>query len=237
MEGLRLTDSPPDYGPLSSRWEGMVALGRELAQWQATIRDATQVAPVAIVWPIRSFAAMPPADLTPKAFTLDCPLRTELVQLIRSCLDRQVGLQLIDEADVWRTRIDDRRLLVGKASFSHVLIPSCIVLHQRTLDKLREAARSGVTVLGAGKRPRWRQTADGLEPAHTDWYATMLPAEAVRALPRLVNLQPDGTDIRCATWKSGGKQQRLLINLGKEAKHVSIDGKNAVLEPGRIHKG
>ena len=102
VEGLRLIDSPPDFGPYSSRWEGMVALGRELAQWQLTIRDAKQIAPVAIVWPIRSFAAMPLADLTPKAFTVDCPLRNELMQLIRSCLDRQVGLQLIDEADLWR---------------------------------------------------------------------------------------------------------------------------------------
>ena len=53
-EGLRLTEAPPDFGPDSSRWPGMVDLGHELARFQDYLRGAIQIAPVAVVWPILS---------------------------------------------------------------------------------------------------------------------------------------------------------------------------------------
>ena len=61
-EGLRLIDAPPDFGPGKPPLGGHGALGHEMAQLQGVIRDARQIAPVAILWPIRSFAAQPPAD-------------------------------------------------------------------------------------------------------------------------------------------------------------------------------
>ena len=229
-EGLRLTEAPPDFGPESSRWGGMVALGRELAGLQAVVRDCRQVAPVAILWPIRSFAALPPAD-----FTADSPLRNDLVRLVRLCLDRQVGLHLLDEADLWQARIADRELRLGKASYSHLLVPSCLVLHERTVGKLREAARSGVTVLRAGQAPRWQQTQMGLEPLALDWCPAGEPAEVVGKLPRLVDLGPDGTDIRCTAWQRGDRRTRLLMNLGRQPVRATADGKEVSLSPGAIY--
>ena len=196
VEGLRLTEAPPDFGPESSRWPGMVALGRELAALQPIVRDATQIAPVAMLWPIRSFAALPPAE-----FTADSPLRNELVRLVQLCLDHQVGLHLIDEADLWRAKLDGGQLTLGKATYSHVLIPSCTVLHQRTVQALRAAADEGVTVLRAGEPPRWQQTESGLEPLDFGWCPAGPPAEAVATLPRLAQVAPDGTDIRCTEWE------------------------------------
>jgi hypothetical protein len=241
VEGLRLTEAPPDFGPASSRWEGMVRLNRELAGLQAVIRDATQIAPVAVVWPIRSFAALPPAG-----FTADSPLRNELVRLIQLGLDRQVGLQLLDEADLWRGELADRHLRLGKASYSHVVLPSCVVLHARTIGKLREAAAAGVTVLRAGQPPKWQETDAGLKPAPLDWGAAAEPAAVVKSLPRLVELGPDGTDIRCTAWRHGGRVSnpshagggtttRLLMNLRSAPAQVTIDGRNMVLQPGEIH--
>jgi hypothetical protein len=240
VEGLRLTEAPPDFGPASSRWEGMVRLNHELAALQAVVRDATQIAPVAIVWPIRSFAALPPAT-----FTADSPLRNELVRFIQFCLDRQVGLQLLDEADLWRATLADRHLRLGKASYSHVVLPSTIVLHAQSVARLRDACTAGVTVLRAGRAPKWQQTDTGLQPVQLDWCPAAEPAEAVKRLPRLAEIGPDATDIRCTAWRRvgwvsdpsnvrDGKTTRLLINLRTTLAKVTIDGQDMVLQPGKI---
>ena len=229
-EGLREIEAPPDFGPASSRWEGMVALSRELAALQPIVRDAAQVAPVAIVWPIRSFAVQAPAS-----FTDDSPLRNDLVRLVVLCLDYQVGLHLIDEADLWQARIADRQVTLGKARYSHVLLPSCTVLHQRTIGKLREAAQAGVTVLRAGQSPKWQQADARLEPSVMDWCPSMEPLAAVKSLPRLVQLEPDGLDIRCTAWRHGAQSARLLVSLREKPAAVAADGQALTLQPGQIH--
>jgi hypothetical protein len=220
----------------------MVRLNRELAGLQAIVRDSTQIAPVAIVWPIRSFAALPPTG-----FTEDSPLRKELVRLIQLCLDRQVGVQLLDEADLWRAGMADRQLRLGKASYSHVVLPSSLVLHARTIGRLREVADAGVTVLRAGQAPKWQQTDAGLEPVQLDWCPAAEPAEAVKRLPRLAEPGPDATDIRCTAWRhgspisnpshpgGGSTTTRLLMNLRSTPAQVTIDGQSVVLAPGAIH--
>ncbi len=229
VEGLRLTDAPPDFGPESSRWEGMVALGHELGRLQEVVRDARQIAPVAILWPIRSFAAQPPTD-----FTADSPLRNELVQIIQQCLDRQVGVHLLDEADLWRSQIVDRELHLGKARYSHVVLAGCSVVHENTIGKLREAAKAGITVLRVGQGPQWQQMHTTVMPVRLDWCAGVEASDVVKQLPRLVDLGPDGADIRCTAWQRGNQHTRLLMNLKSPSINVTIDGKQFTLEPGAI---
>jgi hypothetical protein len=228
-EGLRLIDAPPDFGPDSSRWPGMVALGRELASLQEYVRGATQIAPVAVVWPIRSFAAQPPGE-----FTADSPLRNDLVSLLTLCLDHQVGLQFIDEADLGRAQLADRQLVLGRARYSHLVIPSCLVLHAKTVAGLRAAWNAGVTVIRTGTPPRWQQTDTGLEPLALDWCPVAEPAELVKRLPRLISLAPDGTDIRCTAWRRDGQTSHLVVSLRDQPADVTIDGRQEKLLNGKI---
>ncbi len=243
-EGLRLTEAPPDFGPDSSRWSGMVALGHELASLQNHLRGATQIAPVAVVWPIRSFAAQPPAE-----FTADSPLRNDLVALLSLCLDHQVGVQLIDEADLWRAQPADRQLVLGRARYSHVVLPPCVLLHEKTVAALRAAQNAGVTVVRAGAAPRWQQTERGLEPVKKlDWCAAAEPVELMKRLPRLLSLVPDGStgavdgtssppsgaDIRCTAWRHDEQTTYLVMNLRDQPADVMIDGRRRELLPGKI---
>jgi hypothetical protein len=229
IEGLRLTEAPPDFGPDSPRWPGMLALGHELATFQPIVRKATQIAPVAVLWPIRSFAALPPAE-----FTADSPLRNDLVALLTQCLDHQVGLQLLDEADLWHAPLIGGELVLGKARYAHVIVPSCIVLDARTVAKLRDASQAGLRVTRTGRAPQWQQTHAGLEPAALDWCPAGELGAVVAGLPRLVNLQPDGTDLRCTAWRHGEKTTRLLISLRDKPTTVTIDGRDVPLAPGQL---
>lgn len=229
VEGLRLIEAPPDFGPRSSRWEGTVALGRELADTQKHIRDATQIAPVAILWPVRTFAALPVAE-----FTADSPLRDELMELLRQCLDRQVGTHFLDEADLWRARVTRGTARLGRARYTHVLIPSCLVLHRRTIDALRQLKKRGVKVVLAGQAPSWVQTDSSLTVARMKWCPQMGPSDAVAGLPRVAELDGKTQDLRCTAWKRGRKVVHLLMNLSRRKRAVSWHGQPLRLAPGEL---
>ncbi len=229
-EGLRLIDAPPDFGPQSPLWPGMVSLGHEMARLQGAIRDTRQIAPVAIVWPIRSFDAQPPAS-----FTDASPLRDEFVRLVQMCLDRQVGIHFLDEADLWRAQLVGRELRLGKARYSQVLLAACPVVHAKTLAKLHAAAQAGVPVMRVGTGPQWQQTDSSVEPARLPWCRGGDAPAVVPLLPRLVDLKPDGADIRCTAWQRGNHSTRLLMNLRGTSADVTVDGKRWVLAPGMIY--
>lgn len=191
MEGPRNDEAPPDYGPLSDRWPGMVALGQELAGGQALIRAATQLAPVAVLWPIREFMARPF-----EAYTHTSPLRDQLVELVRQLLDRQVGVHFLDEADVARAIAGQGSLTLGRARYTHVLTPPGFKPQLATLAKLRSAG-----VQTGGELPRLVDIAgDATDIRCTGWekngqcrYLLMNLAGAARTLRvngRLLELAP-----------------------------------------------
>jgi hypothetical protein len=229
VEGLRLIEAPPDYGPASTRWQGMIELGHELADVQRHIRGTTQVAPVAILWPVRTFAALPVAE-----FTADSPLRDELVDLLRRCLDRQVGTHFLDEADLWRARVARGEVRLGLARYTHLLIPSCVVLHRRTLTALRRLDKAGVKVILAGQAPKWAESDSSLTTARMRWCEPVGVSEAVAGLPRLAELEGDTTDVRCTAWKRGRECIHLLMNLSLSERSLSWDGQPLRLGPGEL---
>ena len=229
MEGLRAIEAPPDFGPLSSCWEGMVALGREFAELQEHLRGATQIAPVAILWPVRSFAALPVAE-----FTAASPLRDDLVDLLSRCLDRQVGTHFLDEADLWRARVDRGVVRLGRARYTHVLVPSCVVLHRQTVTALKRLKKEGVEVAVAGKPPEWVQSDAALTAARMKWCPQLSISEAVSALPRLMDFEGDTTDIRCTAWKRGRQCVHMLMNLSSSERALQWNGQDLRLGSGEL---
>jgi hypothetical protein len=89
-------------------------------------------------------------------------------------------------------------------------------------------------VLRAGRSPKWQQTELGLDLARLDWCPAAEPGETVKRLPRLVELGPDATDLRCTAWQREGKTTRLLMNLRDKSAPVTIDGKSFALAPGEL---
>ncbi|MHB0935058.1 MAG: HAD family hydrolase [Armatimonadota bacterium] len=218
---------PPDFGPDGVLWEGMHDVRRKLAEIQAVTHDARQLAPVAIVWPIRSFNAVRQegqADNTGG-------LRRELTTLLADCLDRQVGTHFIDEDDLRDLKVEGNEAVLGRARYTHLVIPSCTVLKAETLATLKALQAQGITVLLTGKTPIMAQTADAILPADLSWCPAGTPAD----LHRLLDLPGDATDIRCTAWEKDGKVTRLVLNIGTEAFDATIDGKAMRLEPFEVY--
>ena len=226
-EGERLLDAPPDFGPMGPRWEGMKRVDAELREINGRLIGATQVAPVAILWPIRSFQA----DATPWRAEPG-GLRGDLVDLLYVCLSRQVGTHFIDEADLWDAECSEGSLRIGRASYTHVLVPSCTVLHERTVAKLKALAQGGVKVGLAGNAPALRQTESAVEPLDFSWCPRLDPAD----LPSLAVLEGEGReDIRCTSWRKDGQAFRLVINIGKTEWRGGLDGEDLSLPIGQVH--
>ncbi len=229
VEGNRLYDAPPDWGPAGDFWPAMVELGKEFAELQTVIREATQVAPVAILWPIRSFAAQ-------RSESHEQPLRDALVELLSQCLDHQVGVHFLDETDLVDAAISTGVMTLGRAAYSHVLVPDCTVLAADTIRVLREAAAADIQVVGTGSGPEWVQTDSAVEPAGPRAWESASVFDVVPTLPRLISIAPDGIarDLRCTAWERDGIRTRLLMNIGDEDKNMTVDGTPMRLRRGEV---
>lgn len=219
---------PPAFSPDHPNWPALADLRRELAGLQAVIRGTRQLAPVALLWPIRSF--MMRRMVFPDPWQ---PLRVDFVALLAACLDRQVGTQIIDEEAVWELAPREGRAALGAARYSHLLIPSCTVLHARTVTALQALQRQGITVIRAGSGPEWIEEPMALPPAGMEWCPRLPMQEAVVTLPRLLDLRDPAEEIRCTAWEApDGRVARLLMNLRPAPYLARWEGGERLLAPG-----
>ncbi|MBA3686858.1 MAG: hypothetical protein H0W72_16680, partial [Planctomycetes bacterium] len=158
--GLRRWDAPPDCGPESIRWQGMGQIQEGLRPFQRLINGgAIQLAPVAILWPIRSFQARYVPWLSE-----DVGPRRDFYQLLLACLQAQVGVHLLDEEQLASATLRDGRLIIGRASYAALLLPTVAVLSQHSLRRLDELGAAGYPVHAFTDAPRFAQTERGLDP-------------------------------------------------------------------------
>lgn len=232
--GLRVFDGPPDFGPDSPRWEGMCDIDRGLRPFLELSAGSTQVAPVAILWPIRSFNA-DPADAGPEAETR----RAEMNDLLLACLEKQAGTHLLDEDALARARLEEGCLRLGRARYEMLLVPPVSVLHGDTVRRLSSHREAGFPVYLTGKGPRFIQTADGLAPAgEAPWEP--VGTDDVRAwclehLPRLLPLEGDDLrDLRAGTWVRNGETTTMLMNLARSGRRVGLGGEDLDIGPGEL---
>jgi len=195
---------------------------RRIAELQEYTHGARQVAPVAILWPIRSFNAVRLVNQSDPT-----GLRQEFNALLAACLDRQVGTHIIDEADLPGLVVRNGEAVLGRGRYTHILIPSCTVLHARTIKELQRLHKRGITVILAGRTPTRMQTDKALVPADLRWCPKRTPLEAVASLPRLATLDRKRHRYplhRVESPKTHGRPVRLLMNIGIKTYHGTLNG-------------
>ncbi len=232
-EGHRAIDAPPDFGPESRYWETLKGLSRSLEPFQKIMCNAKQIAPVAILWPIRSFQLNVPQWQEEQGGGM----RGDLANLLLACLERQIGVHFIDEAILWESDIEEGIVRRGRAEYSHLVIPSSRVLHERTVDKLLEARDAGIEVQTAGTPPGYIQTDSDLLPV-VDWPFPVKSIEDVSAtLPRLVTIQgSQAANVRCSSWEKDGGIHSILMNIGNDECEINIEGRAVTLPAGVLIK-
>lgn len=232
IQGPRLIDAPPDSGPHAPIWNDMQRIAESLAPIQNAMRDSVNVAPVAILWPIRSFN-----QLCPKWQHEEGGLRGDLVNLITQCLDKQIGIHLLDEEDLHNATINNDQLCVGQMCYQHILIPSCTILHADTLAQLKRCQQQGLSVIAAGDLPRTKQTATNLQSitaTELNWCTRLTPEQAVASLPRLIDLPQNSIDIRCTAWLDAQGLRKLVMNLRTETYTFVDQDQPFTLKPDQV---
>lgn len=230
VRGPRAYEYPPNYGPNNkTAWPGMVKIHRELARIQPVMRDARQVAPVAILWTIRSFQMQNIEWQTDPS-----GMRRAMTGLLAACLDRQVGTHFLDEAILWTLKVGKGECAIGKARYTHILIPSATVLHEKTVRRLRELVKAGIRVTCTGDVPSRVQKAATVEHLELDFVERATIDAAVAGLPRLIDLPGNATDIRCTAWEKSGTTQRYLMNLRDTPYRAKLGKKSITLKPAEV---
>lgn len=229
MEGNRAIDAPPDWGPMTDDWPQMCQLGVDLQPMQLVLGRSRQVAPVAVVWPIRSYLALGVGN--PQH---DLPLRQELLDLMTLLLDAQVGFHFVDEADLAEADLSEGLVAVGAARYSHLIVPPALILHQATIDQLREAAQRGVDVRGIGQAPTYADRDKHMDRVNLDWPQHAVGMPALEALPRVVQLGSPPANVRATAWSHNQGTTVFLTQLNQTTIDLEVDGQTLQLKPGDV---
>lgn len=232
VRGPREYEYPPNYGPNGDIWPGMGAVHKQLAEVQNITHAATQVAPVAMLWTIRSFNAQIidfQSDPT--------GMRRSLMDTLAACLDKQIGTHFIDEADLWEAKIEGSTLTMGRASYSHLIVPRCLIVHEDTVAKLKAMKEAGISVTLIDEGPSKVETNNAIKPLDMSWCDKLPIGELVKKLPRLANVEGPAKDIRCTAWtNSKGKTTKLVMSLHTKPVDVKVDGKAMTLDVGKVYQ-
>jgi hypothetical protein len=163
-------ECPPDFGPWTKFGNGLRQLSKDLKPIQEMLLGATQIAPVAILWPIKSF------HLLNKFWQAEPGgLREELTDLVLACLEAHVGIQFLDEADFQKAKMKKGMLKIGKARYSHVIVPGSTIWSKETWELLRKYAGE---VYGCGVR---NHTKMKLPEEHASYFANLQPRSGQEA--------------------------------------------------------
>ncbi|MFA6567260.1 MAG: glycosyl hydrolase [Victivallales bacterium] len=223
-------ECPPDFGPESKFRNGLMQLSQDLEPFQEMLLGATQIAPVAILWPIKSF------QLLNKFWQAEPGgLREELTCLVMSCLEAHVGIQLLDEADFQNAKMKNGTLRIGNASYSHVIVPGSTIWRKNTWDLLEKHSQENIHVYQYGTRPRYFETATGIEKNKCVSFNELTKAMIKNDMPKLMDLKSSNSkDVRITGWTKNGKKFHLLCYLGEGSIEEEIDNKKQELSGQKI---
>jgi hypothetical protein len=229
--GLRRYEAPPDFGPQSPVWVAMNDVQRALLPFWEMTRNATHLAPVAILWPIRSHMAEQCNWLHENE-----GIRKDLLELLMACLENQAGVHFIDEETLARARLQSGTLRVGRASYRLFLVPSCLTLKRESVEFLNRIVRKGFAVEGFGQKPAWMETDRGVVPLSGLGWRTRSVREAAGRLKNHPAVEhplplPANRDLRVTGWKKGNRTHWLVMNLGAAACRIPL-ARNPIDLPG-----
>ena len=217
-------ECPPDFSPWSKFGDGLRKFAEELKPVQEILLGATQIAPVAILWPIKSFHMLNlPWQAEPGG------LREELTGLLLKCLEFHVGIHFLDEADFQRAVLEEGILRIGKAAYSHVIVPGSTVWSGKTWDLLVKYSGEKLHVYQYGTSPRYLENMTEVEHIDMHPFKMLTPVNIKTELPALMKVSSgDAENIRVSGWMKDGCKYYLFCYLGDGV--ISAETNNESLE-------
>lgn len=204
-------ECPPDFSPWSKFGDGLRQFSKEITPVQEMLLGATQIAPVAILWPIKSFYFLN------KFWQAESDgLREELTDLVLACLESHVGIQLLDEVDFQNAKMKNGMLKIGNASYSHVIVPGSTVWSKTTWELLNRYAESSLRIYQYGTRPQYFVAGAGVEVKKYSCFNRLTGSVIKNDLPKLMDIKSkEAADIRITGWTRNGHNFNLLCYLGE----------------------
>lgn len=221
LRNERELECPPDFGPDSKFSPGLAKLSDDLKPIQQMLRGAVQSAPVAILWPIKSFYVQNIFWIHEQG-----GLREELTGLMLKCLEAHVGIQLLDEADLCNAKLESGLLKIGNAAYSDIIIPGSTIWGRSTVEMLEECLAAGLGIHRHGTMPEYMHSSSGVGKKSFAGFKPLTDAMIAETLPKLIELKSAApADIRVSKWTRDGRKFFLLCSLGSDITEAQIEGK------------
>lgn len=217
-DGISNYEAPPDYGPKTSVFHGICAMSEWLQACEALQDESDDVADVAVLSSMLSFWTY--------ADGMDVEhlrkLRRSLWWTILGCLQAQVGLHIVDEADLVSATATEAGITVGSRTYSTLLMPALDIVDQRTLDI---CASADVRVVWFGNGPTQALTPGRDLVAVSDLPGTRLAdlhpssawcREQLSPQVRVLGNDNDACYVRRFRAASGGAEHLFAVNISAE---------------------
>ena len=229
VEGVVAHEAPPDYGPKTPIFAGMVELNRWTTGVEAILDGARDRVGVAVLNSLSSYWDLAPGmDTSPHE-----KLRDALWQTLLACLRTQVGIHLADEADVAKAGVSSHTLRVGACRYHTLLIPALTRMPRKAFETIAQAAAMGVKVFWFGGGPgqivepggqvRARPVLPGcveamMQPSEAWCRANMVPSVRVRGAGS------GECYVRRFRRRRGTDEWLLAVNVSETALQLSLAG-------------
>ena len=150
-EGVQNYEALPDFGPYTSIFKGICSFNEWLKSLDEIMDGGVEEAEVAVLCSNASFWTLGAGEEEDPSLAR---MRQSLWQCVLSMLRAHVGLHLVSEEDLCEARVRKGALVVGRRSYSAVIVPAIELLGEDAFDRLREAAGKGVSLYWCGGGPR-----------------------------------------------------------------------------------
>jgi hypothetical protein len=182
MRGARKRDYPPNLFLHQPWWHANRLLADYTARLCLVMARGLRVAPLLVLHPVSTaWAMLDPAGPCDELSAIDRDFQSLLEELLAAQLDFELGDELLMEEFA---RIDNACVIVGRQTYSAVIVPRGTTWRRSTIDLLTAALDAGVTVWRVGDDP---------------WDIEGVPQADVAAIARRVARLPDEATERAAT--------------------------------------
>ncbi len=222
----RLSECPPDFGPWTKFGECLSKLNKSIQEVQSIMIGAKQIAPIAILWPIKSF-------LVKNAWwqAEDNGLRQEFNMFILKCLQNQLGIQLLDEEDFHKTKIRNGKVCIGNAKYSQIIIPPSLIWSEKTWSLLEEYQNNNIDIFQYGTQPKYLKGVDKIKELDNQPFAKLSENKLIKNI-NITSLDKD--NIRVTKWEKDKKIFYTLFYLGKGECEARCLGEKLLLSSEKI---
>ncbi len=217
IKGIRKRDYPAFFSYQEPWWEVFGSVSEKMEQINRFVSQGTPLADIVLLCPIESLYGLPYDDSEAK--NISAQFRSTVQMLTQM----HYGFDLADERLLEQFgKAEEGRLILGQASYSHLIVPECICLRPQVLELIKAFTAQGGKVLYINRYPQ-KIGEQLIQPSHKELFAQgYLCANRAGLLEKYFNAVGHFRHVRITDGSGTKEAENLLTHISREKDRLYI---------------